>query len=197
MYAYSYADGICANYPIKLPFCQALFPDSLLVRKTICFSKSIQMHDLVMPLHQSLCICASHLNHRSTHLEHHPWAKTIVFLHSLTRDQRCVVFCTPATGTPSRVAEPAPRLPGPPPRLGLPQGPGSPAGCVPPLQRAAGAPGHRGLARRARPRSPLSASPSPRARLGRAWLARQDAPGVASCLARRVRTLTNLFRDVG
>src|SRR5437667_2720352 len=30
MYAYSYADGICANYPIKLPFCQALFPDSLL-----------------------------------------------------------------------------------------------------------------------------------------------------------------------
>src|SRR6266581_6034297 len=89
------------------------------------------------------------------------WAKTIVFLHSLTRDQRCVVFCTPATGTPSRVAEPAPRLPGPPQRLGLPQGPGSPAGCVPRRPRAAGAPGHRGLARRARPRSPLPASPSP------------------------------------
>src|SRR6266705_3208646 len=36
MYAYSYTDGICAHYPIKLPFCQALFPDSLLDGPAVC-----------------------------------------------------------------------------------------------------------------------------------------------------------------
>src|SRR5438477_387863 len=54
MYAYSYADGICANYPIKLPFCQALFPDSLLSKLAVARYvpsglKATPMTELVWP----------------------------------------------------------------------------------------------------------------------------------------------------
>ena len=72
------------------------------------------------------------------------WAKTIVFLHSLTRDQRCVVFCTPATGTPYRafrVTNPCCNAPLQPSHVARPEAvpPGHPCGATlphpaPPVQ---------------------------------------------------------------
>src|SRR5712691_12350076 len=61
MYAYSYADGICANYPIKLPFCQALFPDSLLLY-------NLQRDNELLDLAYALCsveACADVVDQRA------------------------------------------------------------------------------------------------------------------------------------
>src|SRR5262249_3024478 len=53
--AYSSADGICANYPTNLLFCQLMFPDSLLVIIMPWPIRNPVPNDVGVRIRQTLC----------------------------------------------------------------------------------------------------------------------------------------------